>query len=107
MRTVVVEADVEDAGHIEALWNAAHAHLVRKKASIAAEILDYPFPIPACDAQYNYLLEQRDLVNQQLRQLHVLLENTEEPASTLAQLKAMAAASPLFDRETRRILLAE
>lgn len=33
--------------------------LLAEKARIADEIRHYPMPIPACDAQYNHLVERR------------------------------------------------
>ncbi len=40
--------------------------LVAEKARIAEEIRSYPAPIPACDAQFNYLLERRAEIDRAL-----------------------------------------
>jgi hypothetical protein len=40
-------------------WEALRARIERLRETVAAEIRDYPAPIPACDAQYNHLLERR------------------------------------------------
>ena len=40
-------------------WAALRARLVRLQKAVAAEIHAYPAPIPACDAQYDHLLERR------------------------------------------------
>ena len=40
-------------------WDALRARIAQLREAVAAEIRDYPAPIPACDAQYNYLLERR------------------------------------------------
>ncbi len=40
-------------------WNALRVRLARLQEAVAAEISAYPAPIPACDAQYNHLLERR------------------------------------------------
>ena len=40
-------------------WDALRARLTRLQEAVAAEIGAYPAPIPACDAQYNHLLERR------------------------------------------------
>jgi len=47
-------------------------HLEAHKRRIATEIRQYPMPIPGCDAQYNFLLEERASVNQELKQLETL-----------------------------------
>jgi hypothetical protein len=43
----------------ESDWDALHARLGQLQETVAAEIRAYPAPIPACDAQYNHLLERR------------------------------------------------
>jgi hypothetical protein len=40
--------------------------LLEEKAKVAAEIRTYPFPIPACDAQFNWLLQRRAEIEQAL-----------------------------------------
>ncbi len=40
-------------------WDGLRARLARLQETVAAEIAAYPAPIPACDAQYNHLLERR------------------------------------------------
>lgn len=37
-----------------------------EKTEIEAEIKNYPVPIPGCDAQFNYLLERRAVLNRAL-----------------------------------------
>jgi hypothetical protein len=40
-------------------WDGLRARLAQLQETVAAEIAAYPAPIPACDAQYNHLLERR------------------------------------------------
>ena len=40
-------------------WDGLRARLTQLRQVVAAEIRTYPVPIPACDAQYNHLLERR------------------------------------------------
>ncbi len=40
-------------------WDALRAQITQLREAVAAEIRAYPAPIPACDAQYNHLLERR------------------------------------------------
>ncbi len=44
---------------VDSNWDALGARLVQLQEAVAAEIGAYPAPIPACDAQYNHLLERR------------------------------------------------
>ncbi len=40
-------------------WDALRTRLVHLQEAVAAEIRAYPAPIPACDVQYDHLLERR------------------------------------------------
>jgi len=44
---------------VDSEWDALRARLVGLQEAVTAEIRAYPAPIPACDAQYNHLLERR------------------------------------------------
>ena len=56
-----------DAAHSP--WTEIEDHLENAKSSILAEIRNYPPPIAACDQQFNYLLEQRDRIADELSRL--------------------------------------
>lgn len=56
----------------ESIWQEIRGHLETKKRQIADEILHYPPPIPACDAQFNYLLEERTRISQEIDRLDTL-----------------------------------
>lgn len=40
--------------------------MLEEKARVAVEIRTYPFPIPTCDAQFNWLLQRRAEIEQAL-----------------------------------------
>ncbi len=50
-------------------WDALRSRLERMREAVAAEIRAYPLPIPACDAQYDHLLEQREALSEALARL--------------------------------------
>ncbi|HEX9810133.1 MAG TPA: hypothetical protein VGC25_11130 [Alphaproteobacteria bacterium] len=50
-------------------WAALRLRLETLMAAVEAEIRDYPPPIPACDAQFNHLLELRRLIPAELARL--------------------------------------
>jgi hypothetical protein len=41
------------------MWQEIAGDLERRRQALAAEIRDYPTPIPRCDAQFNHLYEQQ------------------------------------------------
>lgn len=57
---------------IEFVWKIIKEHLEKEKLRIYDEIRNYPPPIPACDAQFNHLLEERRRISQELAQLEQL-----------------------------------
>ncbi len=50
-------------------WDALRARLAHLQDAVAAEIRAYPVPVPACDAQYNHLLERRAALSEALASL--------------------------------------
>jgi hypothetical protein len=52
--------------------------LEHQKAKIQDDIRSYPPPIPACDAQFNYLLEKRDRLSIDLNCLYQLTQSDAE-----------------------------
>ena len=45
------------------------AALEVERNRVCAEIASYPPPIPACDEQFNHLLEERDRISRELSRL--------------------------------------
>jgi hypothetical protein len=72
-------------------------HLLRLKAPIDRQIREYPTPIAGCDAQFNYLLDERR------RLAHNLNRLDEIEGGTLAEqrqaLKAFVDESDHFDHD--------
>lgn len=68
-------------------WQQIQRRLRERQAAIITEIRSYPPPIPACDAQFNYLLEQRTAIRQELRRAELLAQENHsqtDPGQTLA-----------------------
>ena len=51
---------------LNVIWQEIKTHLEKQKKQIYQEIVNYPPPIPACDVQFNHLLEERARVTQEL-----------------------------------------
>ena len=58
----------DDTQRLEAL-QVARGSLERERERLREEIETYPPPIPACDAQFNHLLEERVRVARELAAL--------------------------------------
>jgi hypothetical protein len=54
---------------VESAWECIKHHLECERRRICEEIKTYPRPIPACDVQFNALLEERTGVFEELRLL--------------------------------------
>jgi hypothetical protein len=52
-----------------AAWDTIRACLRSERDRILEEIRAYPTPIPRCDQQFNYLLERRERLFQELARL--------------------------------------
>jgi len=70
------------------VWQMLREQLEAKQNQIYEEIANYPPPIPACDQHFNYLLEQRMGIAQELRQQRILAEESLkslDPASLIGE----------------------
>jgi hypothetical protein len=59
------------------VWTRIHRHLEAEMRRVREEIRTYPAPIPACDAQYNFLLEEREALTSELHRLRELMQGTD------------------------------
>ena len=59
---------------IRSLWNDIRRHLEDRKAQLFEEIGNYPPPIPACDQQFNHLLEERARISRELNRVAALCQ---------------------------------
>lgn len=59
---------------VESAWAMIHQHLQEESHRVHGEIRNYPVPIPACDAQFNYLLEEREALSSELVRVRELMK---------------------------------
>jgi hypothetical protein len=69
-------------------WASLRRELQAMMQAVAEELRAYPPPIPACDAQFNHLLELRRVLPQELARLE---DAAGDPAMTL---QGFIASSP-------------
>jgi hypothetical protein len=68
-----------------ATWADLRATLEALQQTVVEEIRAYPFPIPACDAQFNRLLELRRLLPDELARLEAASRNAGEGVDAFVQ----------------------
>ena len=85
----------DDTASAVALAAELRAFLVRSRASLDEEIRTYPTPIPRCDAQFNFVYEQRARVSQWLSQLDAALDGGEGSGALASATAAFVSAPPL------------
>lgn len=79
------------------LWQEIESHLQKKRREINEEIQNYPPPIPACDVQFNHLLDERTRIAAELNRLrHICGED-----GSLEAAYAFMDACPYIDESFR------
>jgi hypothetical protein len=86
---------------LEALWQQIQHDLEAKKQRIVEEIGQYPHPIPACDAQFNGLLEDRAAILQELGEVQGILKRSLTTVEHLTLLKEIMRSSPFLGNEVK------
>ena len=80
-------------------------HVETRLSHICDDIRAYPAPIPACDAQFNYLIEQRAGLSEALNKLQQLAKSLETGDKGLAQIKTILGESEWIDPEVMKVNL--
>jgi hypothetical protein len=92
----------QDSEKLESMWNEIKLHLEDRRRSLAAEIRDYPTPIPRCDAQFNHLYEQQARLARELDSIGGLGGKTRE--DTIELIGRFIASAPYTDDPAERQL---
>ena len=84
-----------------ATWDAVKRCLEAKRRPVEEEIRRYPAPIAGCDAQFNYLLEQRAILSRELVRLDAAAKAAGAHAECEAEaVEAFLRSSACIDAET-------
>jgi len=87
---------------IKSVWQRIRTCLEIKKQQIYEEIKNYPHPIPACDQQFNFLLEQRARLSRELARMDETL--TDSGTDCIAMIKEMIQSSSFIDDATAQTI---
>ncbi len=93
-----------DSAKLESMWNEIRHHLEDLRRSLAAEIRNYPTPIPRCDAQFNHLYEQQARVARDLDRIGALAGKNPERGDTIELIRQFVASAPYTDDAVERAL---
>lgn len=85
---------------VQSVWQVIREQLEATRHRIHDEILNYPPPIPACDQHFNYLLEQRTEIAQELRRQKALAEESLTSRSPVALISEFVASSVYVNDDT-------
>jgi hypothetical protein len=86
------------------VWQQIRLVLERERDRIYEEITTYPPPIPACDAQFNHLLEQRERVSRDLARVNEAAQLPGSLAACGELLDEMVAGSGLIAADAEQKL---
>ncbi len=87
---------------VKALWAEIEADLTHIKDEIHSEIHNYPPPIPACDAQFNFLLEERAKIWQELGRLTTLSKSSLTAPDPLVLVEEFIHSSAYLRAEVKQ-----
>jgi hypothetical protein len=89
-----------ESHRIESLWKRIKQQLEKERHRIYDEIRNYPAPIPACDAQFNHLLQERRRISQELLELEQLSSEDLTPEQHIKSIATFITSSIFINDET-------
>jgi hypothetical protein len=93
-----------DSAKLASMWNEIRLHLEDRRRSLAAEIRNYPTPIPRCDAQFNHLYEQLARLARDLDRIGALARKNSKRGGTIELIVRFVASAPYTDDPAERQL---
>ena len=86
-----------DSAKFASMWNEVKLHLEDRRRALAAEIRNYPTPIPRCDAQFNHLYEQQSRLARDLDRISALAGTSLKREDTIELIERFIASAPYTD----------
>jgi len=87
---------------VTAICREIRDHLERKRLRLAGDIVNYPTPIPACDADFNHMLAERARIEADLARLDALSTRGPAREEFVGSIAEFAALSPDMDDAAKR-----
>ncbi len=89
---------------LESVCTRLRVHLEEERQRVREAIREYPRPIPACDVQFNHLLEQRTEIGQELERIQEIAETSRRSGDVGGLLAAFLCSSGAVDRDLKEQL---
>jgi hypothetical protein len=80
---------------IQHICEEIRAVLENKKNNLVVEMRNYPTPVAGCDAQFNYLVEQRDKLFRDLSRLNTIVQSNEPQEEKIRLIHELLHASSI------------
>jgi hypothetical protein len=90
---------------LESVWTKISSYLENERERIYEEIKNYPRPIPACDAQFNYLLEERTCLADELNRMYEASEESLRSHNSIKLVEEFITSSRYLNTEAKQRLL--
>jgi hypothetical protein len=94
------------SAHLESLCRALRDFLLGLKRALDDEIRSYPTPIPRCDAQFNFLYEQRSRLAAFIARTEAISKSGDESSAQRAVLAEFNASAPFGESASELALRA-
>ena len=91
-----------DSAKLESMRNEIRLHLENLRRALAAEIRNYPTPIPRCDAQFNHLYEQQARLARDLDRIGAPPGKSPKRGDTIELIRQFVASEPYTDDAAER-----
>lgn len=89
-------------GPVNSAWAMIHQHLQEEIRRVHDEIRNYPAPIPACDAQFNYLLEEREALSAELARVREFMDKDTDSEDARSSIDAFLNFSNYLGDSAKR-----
>lgn len=84
------------------VWKTIYQHLESEMQRVRGEIQAYPAPIPACDAQFNHLLDEREALSAELARVRELMARGGDSQNSSSVVDSFLNASEHLDEAVKK-----
>ena len=74
-------------------------YLIAERDRVNEQIGSYPPPIPACDAQFNYLLDERTRISNELKFVDTMMARCLSGSVDIEEIEQLIASSARIDNK--------